>query len=499
MKWIKYILVMVVAVLANGCGNDWLNLQPSTSVETEGSLNVLSDFEFTMNGIYSTMQSYYYYGARMQYYGDVTGDDVQAYSASKRCATYYQFGYNKDNAPTTFWRTCYDIIQNANIVINSIDGIVYDGEDEQGKTLFEAYRNDLKGQALAVRALALFDITRLYGYPYLKDNGTSLGGVIVEDVVGIAYKPKRSTVAECYDKIIKYLTEAIPLLATEKEKKSSAWLARSVRGKMNKWSAMTLLSRVYLYKGDNANAFKTAEEAIKGAEKDGYGLWSNDEYTDVWAKDFTSEVFFEIVNLLTDSPGKESMGYLCSSSGYKDMVLTSSFVDFLQKDKNDVRYKMFKIYKKQAYIQKYPGQEGDDGPADANIPVFRMSELYLNAAEAAVKLEDNDNAVYYLDKIVSRGNPDNTVKGTIVKLERVLDERRKEFFGEGHRMFDVLRNGGKIVREDVSVSEISDTKHLSLQDYAKEFDWNMYKVVLPIPKAEMDANPNMAGQQNPGY
>ena len=81
----------------------------------------------------------------------------------------------------------------------------------------------------------------------------------------------------------------------------------------------------------------------------------------------------------------------------------------------------------------------------------------------------------------------------------MLDERRKEFYGEGHRFFDVLRTGGTIKRENVSVKEISNTKHLSLQDYAKEFDWNMYKVVLPIPKAEIDANPNMKDQQNPGY
>lgn len=497
MKWIKYILIMVVAGMLNGCGNDWLDLEPSTSIETEGSLNTLTDFEFTLNGIYSTMQSYYYYGARMQYYGDVTGDDVQAYSASKRCGSYYQFGYNKDNAPSTFWQTCYDIIQNTNIVIGSIDAVAYEGEDEDGKELFEAYRNDLKGQALAIRALALFDITRLYGYPYAKDNGASLGGVIVEDVVGIAYKPKRSTVAECYAKIIGYLEEAVPLLATEKEKKGSGWMARSVQGRMNKWAAMTLLSRAYLYKQDYAKCFETAEAAIKGAKKDGYGLWTNAEYAGAWAKEFSSEVFFEIVNLLTDSPGKESMGYLCSSGGYKDMILTSSFVDFLQKDKKDVRYNMFEIVSKRAYILKYPGEDGDGGVSDANIRLFRISELYLNAAEASVKLGNNDNAALYLDEIVKRGNPANTVEGTEVTLERVLDERRKEFFGEGHRMFDVIRNGGTITRKDVSVKDVSSTKHLSLQDYAKEFDWNMYKVVLPIPKAEMDANPNIV--QNPGY
>ena len=372
-----------LAALLSACGNDWLDIEPSTSIDTEGSLTTLKDYEFTLNGIYSTMQSYYYYGARMQYYGDVTGDDVQAYSTSKRCATYYQFGWNKDNVPSTYWRTCYDIIQNTNIVINGIDAVRYEGEDEKGRQAFDAYQKDLKGQALAVWALATFDLTRLYGYPYLKDNGASLGAAIVREVVGITYKPSRSTVAKCYEEIVKSLKEAIPLLATQKAKAKSSWLAQSVQGKMNKWAAMTLLSRTYLYMGDYENALKVAEEAIEGAEKDGYRLWTNEEYAAAWSESFSSEVFFEIVNLLTDSPGKESIGYLCSPNGYKDMILTSSFYDFMQQDREDVRFKMIEIVadskgaKRAYYTNKYPGESGDGGPSDANVRLFRLSELYL--------------------------------------------------------------------------------------------------------------------------
>lgn len=483
MKIIKYISIVLSAGMLSACGNDWLDMEPTTSVNTETSLNTLKDFEFTLNGIYSTMQSYYYYGARMQYYGDVTGDDVQAYSATKRCADYYSFSYNASNVPSTFWRTCYAIIRDANIILTRIDKIETPEEDED-------YRDDLKGQALTVRALALFDLTRLYGYPYLKDNGASLGVPIVEEVVEINYLPKRSTVADCYKRIIGDLETAVPLLS-----------GKRTEGKINRWAAMTLLSRAYLYKGDNQQAFNTATEGIKGAEKSGFKLWSNEEYQNAWSEAFSSEVFFEVVNLLTDSPGKESMGYLCApkGKGYYDMILTSSFVDFLKKRPKDVRSKMYEISSKRAYILKYPGERGDGGPSDANIRVFRLSELYLNAAEAAQKLNDNDNAVKYLDPIVKRGNPDNTVVGQSITLERVLEERRLEFFGEGQRMFDVIRNGMKIKREDVSLKELSSTKHLSLQSYAKEFDWNMFKVVLAIPKAELDANPNMAGQQNPNY
>lgn len=481
MKIIKYIPTALLAGLLSACGNNWLDMEPSTSINTETSLNTLEDFEFTLNGIYSTMQSYYYYGARMQYYGDVTGDDVQAYSATKRCADYYSFSYNASNAPSTFWRTCYGIIRDANIILTRIDQIETPEEDEE-------YRDDLKGQALTVRALALFDLTRLYGYPYLKDNGASLGASIVKEVVEIDYLPKRSTVADCYKEIIGDLETAVPLLSGDR-----------TEGKINRWAAMTLLSRVYLYKGDNQKAFDTAVAGIKGAEKGDFVLWSNEEYRDIWSEAFSSEVFFEVVNLLTDGPGKESMGYLCSSKGYKDMILTSSFVDFLKKRPKDVRSKMYKVTSGRAYIQKYPGERGDGGPVDANIRVFRLSELYLNAAEAAQKLGDNDNAVKYLDPIVKRGNPDNTVAGQSITLERVLEERRLEFFGEGQRMFDVIRNGMTIKRENIDQKELNNTEHLPLQSYAEKFDWNMFKVVLAIPKAELDANPNMAGQQNPGY
>lgn len=481
MKVIKNISIALLAGMLSACGNDWLDMEPSTSVNSETALNTLNDFEFTLNGIYSTMQSYYYYGARMQYYGDVTGDDVQAYSATKRCADYYSFSYNASNAPSTFWRTCYGIIRDANIILTRIDKINTPKEDEE-------YRDDLKGQALTVRALALFDLTRLYGYPYLKDNGASLGASIVKEVVEIDYLPKRSTVAACYTEIINDLETAVPLLSGDR-----------TEGKINRWAAMTLLSRVYLYKGENQKAYDTAVAGIKGAEEGDFSLWTNEEYKGIWSEAFSSEVFFEVVNLLTDGPGKESMGYLCSDKGYKDMILTSSFVDFLRQHKKDVRSKMFKVTSGRAYITKYPGERGDGGPVDANIRVFRLSELYLNAAEAAQKLGDNDNAVKYLEPIVKRGNPANTVVGQQITLERVLEERRLEFFGEGQRMFDVIRNGMTIERKDIDQDDLDNTSHLSLQTYAEKFDWNMFKVVLPIPKAEMDVNPNMAGQQNPGY
>ena len=481
MKLLKYLFVSSVLLVATSCGNNWLDLDPSTSVDTETSIKILSDVEFTLNGIYSTMQSSDAYSGRLVYYGDVTGDDMQAVSSTKRVANYYRFNFTKDDGPTSHWSYLYSIIQNCNLILMNIDKLKIDEEDA-------AYRDDLKGEALALRGLALFDLTRIFGYPYTKNNGASLGVPIIEGLSTIDSKPARNTVAQCYEKIIDDLTKSTKLLSGKFNK-----------GKINKWGAMVLLSRVYLYKNDNTNAFNTAKEAIEGAEKQGYALWTNEEYPTAWGNDASAsnpgEVLFEIVNLTTDSPGKESMGYLNSKDGYDDMCITCSFYQFLKEDPNDVRLKLLSFDKKYyAYVFKYQTQQNEN-IEDANIPLIRLSEAYLIAAEAAVKLNDNDAAVDFLDPIVRRANPDKTVQGEKITLERVLNERRKELVAEGHRMYDAVRNGLTIERVNVTDKNLSKTKHDT--KYMKDINWDFYMIVLPIPKREMDANPNM--EQNPEY
>ena len=51
MKKIKYIALGAFATLLSSCGNDWLDLQSSTAIETDGSLTELRDFEFVLNGL----------------------------------------------------------------------------------------------------------------------------------------------------------------------------------------------------------------------------------------------------------------------------------------------------------------------------------------------------------------------------------------------------------------------------------------------------------------
>ncbi len=482
MKKILYILA-ILPILSISCSKDWVDLKPTTKVVSTEAIKNLVDADYAINGIYSTFQSYEYYGARMQYYADVTGDDMQATGTNKRSSQFYMMISNTDNVYTSLWELPYKVMRFSNNILFQIDGLTVTAAEQ-------AQKDDIKGQALALRALALFDVTRVFGYSYLKDNGASLGGCIITKVVGPDYLPTRNTVSECYTQVIKDLTEAIPLLKVTKN-----------NGKINRWGAKSLLSRVYLYKGDNANALIQAEEAITGAQANGFRLWTNAEYssgTGSWKSSLTSEGLFEVINNVSDRAGNDGIAYLMLVGGYNDIVLTSSFLTILEEDPLDVRRMVTKIqtsssaYNKTRpiYLLKYSGPDTD--VRNANVTVLRLSETYLNAAEAAVKTNNNTKAITYLDAIVKRANPAKTVVGTTVTLAQVIKERRKELVGEGHRQFDALRNNETITR-------IGGWHVSGLVPEVTSYNRDYFHSILPIPRYEIDANPNMKNQQNPGY
>jgi hypothetical protein len=225
MKKLLYILVIIPFFLSS-CSEDWLDLKPTTEVLSKEAIKNLVDANYAVNGIYSQLQSYEYYGARMQYYADVTGDDMQATGTNKRSSQFYMMVSTTDDVYRSLWEMPYKVIRNSNNILAQIDQLVITPTETDKK-------NDIKGQALVLRALALFDVTRVYGKTFLADNGASLGACIVTDVVTPDFQTERSTVSECYTQIIKDLTEAIPLLKATKND-----------GKINRWAAKTLLSRV---------------------------------------------------------------------------------------------------------------------------------------------------------------------------------------------------------------------------------------------------------------
>ena len=84
-------------------------------------------------------------------------------------------------------------------------------------------------------------------------------------------------------------------------------------------------------------------------------------------------------------------------------------------------------------------------------------------------------------------------------LSAVLTERRKELIGEGLRMSDLRRLGQGFTRYASHDENPALDNVVVKTGAAMTYTANDYRLTWPIPKDEMDANPNLKGQQNPGY
>lgn len=507
MKKIYNILALTtVAVGLSSCVNDWLDLTPSSGTPTSSAITNFNDAKTAMYGMYDGLQgnSTYtqYYAARMFYYGDVRGDDMQARTQGMRTSSCYEMRYTADDAPN-MWNVQYNVLRRANRLIEAVDKEAIMDAEANAAGLADIYN-----QAKVVRALVHFDLVKVYGMPYTYDNGASMGIPIVTEPLGREALPGRDKVSEVYTQITTDLETAVNSGALTVSKK-----AGGKQGYIDVWAAKALLCRVYLYMNKNQEALDMAKDIITNSP---YKLWTIGQYAEAWDKqdpNHAQEMIFEIINNGSDDwADREGIGYLLNEQGYADAICTESFVTMLKSDPNDVRNDVVlpvmydedlaDVYgENPIFINKFPMGASDDMRL-ANLPILRLSEVYLNAAEAAAKLggTSKSEGITLLNKLLENRTTtvEEIVPATISDvdfLKRVLLERRKELVGEGQRFFDAMRNNEKVVRYTTD----NQGWHYSLTQESISFDRTYTKALLPIPVSETNANPTLKGQQNPGY
>lgn len=495
----------ILAASLSSCVNDWLDVAPSDGTDADAALTSSSDLAAARTGMYAALKGNSnlvdYYGQQFFVYGDVhAGDDYQYNNigGSNRASFYYDMNYqtasefsSSTSSSNVAWKSPYIVIGRANRIIAAAEGGALSDAAEAKATI-----DQYAAEAKVLRALAHFDLVRIYGKPYTEDQGASLGVPLVTEVLESNAKPARSTVAEVYTQVVKDLTEAISsnALATETEP-----------GYVSVWGAKAILSRVYLNMGDYANALSVAEDIIKNS---GAALWTRDQYFKAWdaSTPNESEFLFRLnVAGSTDNNDLNGIGNLQQRDGYKEMVATKKFVDMLTSDPKDVRNDMFlpatapkevaTYGTNKVFLNKLRGQ-GDNLRNVTIVPIIRLSEVYLTAAECAFRNNDKTKAVEYLNDLVKNRTTTEASLATVdnITLERILIERRKELIGEGQRYFDALRNNETITRY---TSEADKGWHKTLSKEAQSFNRDYFKAIAAIPQAEINANPNI--KQNTGY
>lgn len=485
---IQPLLLIIVILCLSSCGKDFLDVAPTNSVNASTSVKTAADAKVMITGMMRNLLSSNYYGRNFFMYGDAKGGDLTLYSQGRGLDALYTFNHTaSSNNYSGFWLTIYNNIRQANSLLANIEALKSAGSEEN----FDNY----KGQALTLRALMYFDLVRIYGKSYT-DNKSAYGVPSTLTPLEASAQPLRSTVEENYNHIVKDLTDAAPLMAKTK-----------TNGYLNYYGNRAILARVYLTMGNNAGALEAAEDVIKNG---GYTLYTPANWVASWKAQFGSESIFELGVLPTEADlGTASLSFYLRRKGHGNSSAlgffgaSDAFLDRLKQDATDVRWGIMAADELNTTAKprlgacyKYSGSTdlAGDGKATStavNIKVIRASEMYLIAAEAAL-LTDKTKAAGYLNEIRKRAPALPAATAATVTLDMILDEKSKELFAEGHRYFDMLRLNRSITFNDEILG-------ITIPTRPKTIDRSFEKSILPIPIGEINANPGIEKQQNPGY
>lgn len=197
------------------------------------------------------------------------------------------------------------------------------------------------------------------------------------------------------------------------------------------WTAKALQVRVYITKGEWANALSVAEDIIANSP---YTLWTTAEYADAWNKNNSAhenELILEMkITDSTDWTDREGIAYcyadlygVDAAGGYGDIIVTKDFSEMLASDPEDVRNDILlkpvgdpSVYTSYGddfvehgvFINKLPQPDENTSAAYQNVPLLRLSEVYLSAAEAAYQEDDLSRAAELLNDIITNRTTDAT-------------------------------------------------------------------------------------------
>ena len=473
----RIITILAFALLFVSC-KDFLNQAPQTSQSDVLTMSEYTGLNKATVGAYSPLFSANWYGSDYVLDAEMRSGNgkrpAESDYTSGRFIVPYALDYNQSSTPA-LWGTAYYVISCANNVIANLEG-------KASATVEQQDLNNLHAECLFLRALAHFDLVRLYAQPYTYQPD-GLGVPIINEPQDPTNQPPRNTVKEVYDFIVADLKEAEGLIADGYTRSSISDPASSV----TKPAIQALLSRAYLYMGQWQNAADYATKVINNSK---FRMWTASQYATVWGADVPAqgEVIFEIYGARTNSydPFWLGVSYMTNPAGYADCAASNDLV--FMYDPDDVRGTLFKgvdNVDNLFWTTKYRGK-GRAQPDVTNLIVLRLSEMYLNRAEAIVNGASVSGATAVSDLNVITSNR-NAPSYAAVTREDVFQERRKELAWEGHLWFDYARCNRGMVRTDFTGTNTVN----------KDIPFPDYRWAMPISQRELDANENLV--QNNGY
>lgn len=497
------ITIILLITIFSSC-SDFLDIKPKTTLASANFYKTQADFEQAVTGTYAPLQTLYsqdwqltemrsdntYFIYNIGNRGGKPTEDLATFTVATNNATVI-----------TQWTNDYLIIARANEVLATIDGA----------TFTQSIKDNLKGQALFLRAFAYFDLVRKFGgVPLFLTPPTSYAETF----------KSRSTSTEIYDQVIADAKAAAALLPNK---------AGTTIGRPSSGAANTLLADAYMMLGKWAEA----ETALLTVTSMGYSLLSN--YGDIFkpTNKGNSEIIFDIGYVAgTSQPLFNAVPYTflpatpnpsvitgvspANANGGGSMnIPTPELIAAYESQITDTRFAAsigfftgagalvgIPTYTDQPYVKKYLYPHAVYGQTDVNWPVYRYAEVLLMLAEC-LNEQNKTGALGYLNQVRTRAGLANKASATQSALrDDILQERRVEFAFENKRWFDLIRAG-----KAVSVMNAFGTNvKANPQNYyyvtgnippPNSFNVTTDLLLYPIPVTEIVINSEL--KQNPGY
>ena len=488
MKKIIIYIVSLTALFAFSSCEDFLDKRPETSVGSEDAITTMDDANLALNGVYAHFKTGSYYGRNMVVVPDIMTDAVLAIVGySNTYGILHQWTFNAgDSDIEGFWFIMYATIANASFLLEKIDDVPGD----------PAVIGNIKGQALLARAIAHFDLVRMFAKTYDSTTASTDLGVPVITKFEIG-QPSRNTVEEVYTRIILDATEALSLITDDN--------ADAVT--FTKGAANAFLARVYLTMKNYDKAIEHSSAVIANTK---YSLAEIGTFNSMFLNDRGNEIIWKVAITAADAanltPGRP---YYNNAQGNPNPDYMPSDEMFGLFTTADVRRSTYFRNAQTVYgwtgtlVYKYPTNPlfaSTTNANGANMPkVFRLAEQYLIRAEAYAEKGGVNEALALADLNTLRskritGYTNTSLTGNALK-DGIWVERRKELAYEGHYWFDLKRKKLGFTR-DTQTPQPNAVPGMNFDKLTVTLD--NHRWLFPIPQSEINANSNI-NANNPGY
>lgn len=426
-----------------------LNTSPTTSLDSNAVYSTSTNAERVLKGVWNYIFENSYHVASPGLGSIYLNDDFAGSDALKGKSYGFADSYNLVNGygrgvyDQLLWDIAYDGINGSNDIIKNIDAVGGDDADKQR----------IKGQAYATRGFLYTLLASHYSFAIDKDPNAVCVPIYTEPTENpeqaLTGKPA-SSVKEVYDQAISDLKEALKLIPSDYSHGS----APTDQYKIDYVVAEGLLARASLYSRNWKDAYDYAGAVLQANDY----LMNEKEYSSGFNDYNNQEWLWSFVPTMDDNWPSTIFDFRDATDNkncYNSLCVDPYFLNYFEKgdyraDLLGTSYGTILQGGKEIYLRNKKFINYDVANEQSDIDLMRTSEMYLIKAEAAARLGLEPEARQLLQKLrdarMKSGKAATVTASGDALIKEIWLERRKELWGEGFALTDLIRNQQSLER-----------------------------------------------------